>query len=131
MNIDLGPSWMDEIVAFLKDKKLPEDKHERLKLQRKAAMYWLDEKTGILYRRSYTGPYLRVAHPSQVERILSELHEGESGCHSGGRSLAHRALTFGYWWPAMKKDAEEYAKQCRSCQMFSPSSTSRPGISLP
>lgn len=118
-NISLGPSWMDEIRAYLKDDVVPEDKKAAVQLQRKAALYWLNDD-GILYRRSFTGPYLLVAHPSQVQGILEELHEGESGCHLGGRSLAHRALTQGYWWPTMKHDSDEYVKQCRSCQLHSP-----------
>ncbi|GFY88776.1 hypothetical protein Acr_06g0007160 [Actinidia rufa] len=35
-----------------------------------------------------------------------EIHEGMCGLHSGGRSLAHRALSPGYWWPYMQKDAQ-------------------------
>ena len=33
----------------------------------------------------------------------------------GGRSLSHRALTQGYWWPKMQKDALDYAKKCDQC----------------
>ncbi|XP_057789181.1 uncharacterized protein LOC131006011 [Salvia miltiorrhiza] len=43
---------------------------------------------------------------------------GEYGNHSGDRSLAHRALTNGYYWPTMKADAADYAKKCDKCQRF-------------
>ncbi|RVW13922.1 hypothetical protein CK203_089964 [Vitis vinifera] len=36
--------------------------------------------------------------------------------HSGGRSLAHRAHSQGYYWPTMKKDAAAYVKRCDKCQ---------------
>lgn len=40
--------------------------------------------------------------------------------HTGGRSLAHRALTQGYWWPTMEVDAVKYTKHCMNCQQFTP-----------
>ena len=32
MCVDMGPSWMDAIVAFLKEGKLPEDRKEAHKV---------------------------------------------------------------------------------------------------
>ncbi|XP_058215685.1 uncharacterized protein LOC131326817 [Rhododendron vialii] len=63
-NISLGPSWMDEIVSFLKDDTLPSDKKEAHRVRSKAAYYWISE-LGQLYRKSFTGPYLRVVHPTE------------------------------------------------------------------
>ena len=47
-----------------------------------------------------------------------ELHEGICNSHTGGRSLAHRALTQDYWWPSMQKFSQEYVKKCDQCQRF-------------
>ncbi|XP_058198489.1 uncharacterized protein LOC131314008 [Rhododendron vialii] len=105
-NISLGPSWMDEIISFLKDDTLPSDKKEAHRVRSKAAYHWISE-LGQLYRKSFTGPYLRVVHPTEVPIILTELHSGSCGCHSGGRSLCQRALSQGYFWKGMKKDYEE------------------------
>ena len=60
---------------------------------------------GHLYKRSFTGPYLRCLNHSEALYVLAELHDGVCGNHSGGRSLAHRAYSQGYYWPTMKKDA--------------------------
>ncbi|RVX00391.1 hypothetical protein CK203_024529 [Vitis vinifera] len=60
--------------------------------------------------RSFTGPYLRCLGHSEAQYVLAELHEGICGNHSGGRSLAHRAHSQGYYWPTMKKDAAAYVK---------------------
>lgn len=49
-----------------------------------------------------------MVHEDQVESILDELHSGSCGAHSGGRSLAQRALTQGYWWLKMVKQSEDY-----------------------
>nr|CAN67251.1 hypothetical protein VITISV_026553 [Vitis vinifera] len=75
---------------------------------------------GHLYKRSFTGPYLRCLSHSETQYVLAELHEGICGNHSGGRSLAHRAHSQGYYWPTMKKDAATYVKKCDKCQRYAP-----------
>ena len=52
--------------------------------------------------------------------MLSELHEGICRNRSGGRTLAHRAHTQGYYWPTMKSDAVDYIRKCDPCQRMSP-----------
>ena len=104
-----GPSWMDPIMQFLKEDILPEEKIEAGKIQKKATSYWLLEDSK-LYRHSFSGPYLLCVHPDQTELLLEEMHEGICGSHTGGRSLAHRAITQGYWWPNMQREALEYVK---------------------
>ena len=63
---------------------------------------------------------LTCVHPEASESLLEELHEGVCGSHTGGRSLSHRALTQGYWWLNMQKEAQEYVKKCYQCQRFAP-----------
>ena len=116
--IDLGPSWMDPIIAYLKDDRLPEDKNEARRIKLKATWFWLSQE-GNLYKKSFTDPYLMCVHPAKVEDFFFEIHEGICGSHIGGRSLAYRAISQGYWWPYMQKDAEVYARKCEKCQMFS------------
>ena len=116
---------MDPIVAFLKDDILPEAKPETEKIQRNATRFWLPEDHK-LYRRFYSGPYLLCVHPEASELLLEELHKGICGSHTGGRSLSHQALTQGYWWPGMQKEALEYVRKCDQCQRFA-SSIHQPG----
>ena len=104
MCVDLGPSWMDPIIAYLRDDRLPKDKNEAHKIRLKAARFWLSHDSK-LYRKSYTGPYLQCIHPSKVEDFLYEIHEGVCGSHIGRRSLAYRAISQGYGWPYIQKDA--------------------------
>lgn len=82
----------------------------------KSARFLLSSE-GELYRRSFGGPYLKVVHSDQVSKLLHELHEGSYGMHTGGRSLAHEALTQGYWWLTMEVDAVKYTM---NCQQFAP-----------
>ena len=60
-------------------------------------------------------------HPELTESLLEELHEGICGSHIGGRSLAHRTITQGYWWLNMQREALEYVRKCDQCQRFAPS----------
>ena len=75
---------------------------------------------GHLYKRSFIGPYLRCLSHSEALYVLAELHEGVCGNHSGGRFLAHRVHSQGYYWPTMKKDAAAYVKKCDKCQRYAP-----------
>ena len=47
----------------------------------------------MLYKRSFSGPYLLCIHPEMTESLLEELHERICESHTGGRSLAHKAIT--------------------------------------
>ena len=108
---NLAPSWMDPILKFFESDILPEEKVEAEKIWRKAPWYWLSEDKK-LYKRSFSGSYLLCVPPETSESILEELHEGICGSHTEGRSLSHRAITQGYWWPNMQKEAQEYVRKC-------------------
>ena len=110
-----GSCWMDPIIEFLAEDRIPDGKNEANKIRRVASPYWLsaDRK---LYRRSFGGPYLLCLHLGKVDELLVELHEGVCGGHAGRHSLAHRAMTQGFWWPKMQNDVAEYVQKCERCQ---------------
>ncbi|GLT32923.1 hypothetical protein SLA2020_075530 [Shorea laevis] len=93
------PSWTDPIKAYLHDGTVPNDKLEEMKLRKKAARYTLID--GTLYKRSYSLPLLRCLTPYEAEYALREVHEGVCGSHVGARTLAHKVLRQGYYWPQM------------------------------
>ena len=111
---------MDSIIRFLNEDILPEEKIEADKIRRKATSYWLSEDRK-LYKHSFSGPYLLCVHPEQTESLLEEMHEGICGSHTRGKFLAHRAITQGYWWPNMQREALEYVKKFDQCQQFASS----------
>ena len=112
------PSWMNSIVIYLLHGDLPENKDEASNLRIRAAQYALI--SNHLYLKSFTGSYLRCLNPEDARRLLEEIHEGVCGNHSGGRSLVHKALTAGYYWPYMMMEVKEYVKKCDKCQRFAP-----------
>nr|CAN67611.1 hypothetical protein VITISV_011154 [Vitis vinifera] len=113
-----GQEWTNNIAQYLRTGTLPEDPKQAHKIRVQAARFTLIG--GHLYKRSFTGPYLRCLSHSEALYVLAELHEGVCGNHSGGRSLAHRAHSQGYYWPTMKKDAATYVKKCDKCQRYAP-----------
>nr|CAN82984.1 hypothetical protein VITISV_030339 [Vitis vinifera] len=97
-----GRKWMYDITEYIRAGTLPGDLKQTHKVRVQAVRFTLIG--GHLYKRSFTGPYLQCLGHSEAQYVLAELHEGICGNHSGGRSLAHRAHSQGYYWPTMKKD---------------------------
>nr|CAN67487.1 hypothetical protein VITISV_044189 [Vitis vinifera] len=128
-----GQEWTYDIAEYLQTGTLPGDLKQAHKVLVQAARFTLIG--GHLYKRSFTGPYLRCLGHSEAQYVLAELHEGICGNHSRGRSLAHRAHSQGYYWPTMKKDAAAYVKRCDKCQRYAPiphmSSTTLKSVSGP
>ena len=61
---------------------------------------------------------LKCVEEEDADYILREIHEGVCGNHSGGRTLAYKALRQGYYWPTMKRDALQFVKKWDKCQRF-------------
>nr|GEY24659.1 reverse transcriptase domain-containing protein [Tanacetum cinerariifolium] len=78
-----GPTWMTQLVDYLKEGILPGDKKEARTLRLKARQYELME--GVLYRRSFLTPWLRCVRPLQAEYVTREIHEGSCSMHAGRR----------------------------------------------
>ncbi|XP_028064931.1 uncharacterized protein LOC114268034 [Camellia sinensis] len=114
---NLRPSWMDPVITFLKDKILLKEKKAANKMQAKSERFWLFPSRA-LYKKSFTGLYLKCAHPDKVEAFLYEVHEGICESHTEGMSLAYRAISQDYWWPCMQADAQKYVRKCEKCQKF-------------
>ncbi|KAK3004136.1 hypothetical protein RJ639_018990 [Escallonia herrerae] len=69
--------------------ELPSERHEARNLRVKAAQYAFVE--GVLYKKSFSLPYLRCLCPSESLYALQEVHEGICGQHLGGRTLAQKS----------------------------------------
>ncbi|RVW52759.1 Pro-Pol polyprotein [Vitis vinifera] len=113
-----GQEWTKDIIRYLRTSTLPEEPKQAHKIRVQTARFTLIG--GHLYKRSFTGPYLRCLNHSEALYVLAELHKGVCGNHSGGRSLAHKAHSQGYYWPTMKMDAAAYVKKCDKCQRHAP-----------
>nr|GFB46507.1 reverse transcriptase domain-containing protein [Tanacetum cinerariifolium] len=113
-----GPTWMTELVNYLKEGTLPADEKEARKIRLKARQYELME--GILYKRSFLTPWLRCVGPLQVEYVMKEIHEGSCSMHAGPRSVVAKAIRLGYFWLTMHRDAQDMIRKCSDCQIHRP-----------
>uniref|UniRef100_A0A2N9ICY4 Uncharacterized protein n=1 Tax=Fagus sylvatica TaxID=28930 RepID=A0A2N9ICY4_FAGSY len=86
--INVSDSWMTPIINYLEDETLPTDPVEARKLK------------------------------AEADYVMREVHEGICGNHSGARSLVHKLVRAGYYWPTMQKDAVSYVRACDKCQRF-------------
>ena len=110
-------NWITLIVSYLNDEKLPNGKDEARKLKVRAARYVLMDE--VLYKRGFSQPYLRCLSSDKTNYMLREVHEGACRNHSGARSLIHKVIRAGYYWPTVQANVKAYVKVCDQCQRFS------------
>ncbi|XP_065007682.1 uncharacterized protein LOC135638490 [Musa acuminata AAA Group] len=107
-------TWVQELLGFKRDGIFPPDEVAARRLRRTHA--WYSEVSGRLYKRSFTYPLLWCLEPDEAQTVLATVHVGVCGEHIGGRTLAHKILRQGYYWPTMCRDAKAYVQRCSSCQ---------------
>ena len=73
----------------------------------------------VLCKRGFSQLYLRCLSHDEADYMMKEVHEGICGNHSGARSLVHKLVRAGFYWPTMLKDAQAYVKTYDKCQRFS------------
>ncbi|KAI5327731.1 hypothetical protein L3X38_027127 [Prunus dulcis] len=114
--IDHSPTWMDPILQFLQNQTLPANPAEVRRVRHRSARYLVIN--GSLYKRGFSLPYLRCLTPEEGHYVLREIYEGICGNHSGARSLVHKAIRQGYFWPSLHTDAQAFTQKCDKCQRF-------------
>ncbi|CAL9019077.1 unnamed protein product [Prunus brigantina] len=108
--IDHSLTWMDPILQFLQNQTLPADPAEARRVRYRSARYLI--LNGALYKRGFSLPYLRCLTPEEGNYVLKEIHGGICGSHLGARSLAHKAIRQGYFWPSLHTDAQAFTQKC-------------------
>ena len=101
------------LISYLKNGMLPDGKDAVRRLKVLASRFVLIKD--VLYKRGFSCPYLRCLVPEEAEYVMREIHKGICGNHSGARSLVHKLIRAGYYWPTMQKDVDAYVKTCDKC----------------
>ena len=115
--VNFEENWTMPLIAYLRSDILPDGKDAARKLKVQASRFVL--LGDVLYKRSFFRPYLRCLSHDETDYVMREVHEGICGNHSGARSLVHKLIRAGHYWPIMLKDAQAYVKTCDKCQRFS------------
>lgn len=108
--------WRSLITQFLKMGNLPFNRVEALKLKLRATQYTLIDD--ILYKQSFTMPYLRCLSLAETEYVMREVHEGICRNHFESQKLIHKLVSKGYYWPTMQNDSTDLVQRCDSYQRF-------------
>ncbi|RDX80342.1 Pol polyprotein, partial [Mucuna pruriens] len=90
-------TWMDPIIEYLKNGKLPDDSAGSLRTRKEA----LNASTG----EDSPPPFLKALY------VIQEVHEGICGTHIGGRALMGKITRAGYYWPTLKADCMDYVRR--------------------
>ncbi|KAI5337975.1 hypothetical protein L3X38_017246 [Prunus dulcis] len=113
--VSLAEDWRAPYLAFFVEGALPTDAKLAYKLKKTVKRYFMDGAT--LYRKGFNGEPLRCLERSEAHQVMQEIHAGECGEHQGMKRLYRQLLSFGYYWPTMKKDAHDFVKKCHTCQI--------------
>ena len=92
-------NWTTPLVSYLKNGVLPDEKEVAKKLKVQVARFVLIKD--VLYKRGFSRPYLRCLGTEEVVYIMRKVHEGICRNHSGLRSLLHKLMRAGYYWPTI------------------------------
>nr|GEY92593.1 reverse transcriptase domain-containing protein [Tanacetum cinerariifolium] len=95
-----------------------EEKKKARAVRRKARRYVVTN--GVLYKKSFLGPWLRCIGPLQANYIPQEIHEGSCSMHAGPKFVVPNALRSGYYRPAMHADARKLIKEYSDCRVHLP-----------
>jgi hypothetical protein len=109
--------WCLDFIAYIVEKRVPEDKVEREKIVRHSANYVVISIE--LYRRSTSnGVLMKCILRSEGLELLQEIHSGECGNHAASANLVGKAYRSGFYWPTALTDAQDLVQRCKGCKFF-------------
>ncbi|GJW55247.1 reverse transcriptase domain-containing protein [Tanacetum coccineum] len=109
---------MTPIFKYLTDRTLPAEGKKARVVKHKSWRFSI--LNGILYKKSFPGPWLRCVGPLQANYVLREIHDGSCSIHAGTRSVVAKALRISYYRPTMHGDAIKLIHTCQDCQVHKP-----------
>ena len=111
--VDSKCNWPMPWISYLRTGLLPDGEEVARKLKFQASRFVLIKD--VLYKRGFSRLYLRCLSCEETDYVMREVHEGICGNHSGARSLVHKMIRAGSYWPTMLKDAQASLKTCDKC----------------
>ena len=109
-------SQLEKSYHWVLESPLADTDSSSVKLRIKAARYILINE--VLYKKSFTLPYLWCLGSDKVEYTLRKIHEGIYGQHIGSWSLAHKELKIRVLLAHYEKNAANFVSKCDKCQKF-------------
>ncbi|GJS83087.1 reverse transcriptase domain-containing protein [Tanacetum coccineum] len=85
-----GDTWMTPIYKYLTEETLPAEVSKARAVRRKSQRFAVIN--GVLYKKSFLGPWLWCVRPLQANYVLKEIYEGSCSMHASIRSIVAKAL---------------------------------------
>ena len=96
-------NWITPLRRYLEENILPIDVLEAKRIRYRSTQYTIIN--GEVYRKRFSKALQRCIVDEEVEQILEDIHSGICGNHTGGKSLAHKVLRQGFYWPTRFTEA--------------------------
>ena len=110
--------WYKNVKYYLKNMEAPfhltNDERRSMKLQ---AIRYIIVK-GSLWWRKFEGILLKCIYLKELERVVTKMHSRVCGGHYIEKSIIHKVMKVGFWWPSLFKDAHVLVRKCDPCQRF-------------
>jgi ribonuclease HI len=112
--VEAEDNWRLDFIAYIVDKRVPEDKVKREKIVKHNANYVVISTE--LYRRSASnGMLMKCILRSEGLQLLQEIHGGEYGNHKASGNLVGKAFRSGFYWPTALADTQDLVRRCKGC----------------
>jgi hypothetical protein len=111
--------WYKDVIYFLEELRPPDglQRNKARSLKLKAVRYCLIDQ--ILYRKDPLGVLLKCMDPQEADRIMVKFHSGLCGGHHSWKTISHKIIRAGYYWPILFADVHRGVRACIACQRFS------------
>jgi transposase InsO family protein len=71
-----------------------------------------------LYWKDPGGILLSCLLEEEAERTIREFHKGDCGGHHYWKTIVHKILRVGFYWPSIFSDVYKEVSRCHECQIF-------------
>ena len=107
-------NWMTPIRDHIERGIFPKDPIEARWVRYRATWYTIIG--GELYRNGFSKILQRCIGSVEASKILKSFHSRVCRNHTQGKSLAHKTLIKGFYWPAQFANSQKVVESCETCQ---------------
>ncbi|KAI3672921.1 hypothetical protein L6452_39023 [Arctium lappa] len=108
--------WFADIANFLVCGIIPPEfnKQQIQKLRHDSKFYLWDDP--FLFKSCADQVFRRCIPEIEVPTVFKNYHASNYRGHFGGQRTAAKVLQYGFHWPTLFKDAQDFVKTCNECQ---------------
>eukprot|EP00253_Pinus_taeda_P007055 PITA_07055 len=82
----------------------------------RSTKFYIDQN--LIYWKDPLGILLRCLDKEQSVEVIHQFHSSICGGHHYWKTIAHKILRVGYYWPTLFSDVFSFVKSCDKCQRF-------------